>query len=621
MLRIFNFRLRKTASREQEDTAPATPTTPSRFLSHLSKHPDKPTRQLLQPYLEYETWLRRQFTTPKPTIGGSGDLVSVYAWRQSSLRIRTTDRNETPAAQYIMPLENEQRLPEGAPAIAASFAEFQYQFEAFTHGVLQGIDWSNIVVAGSAALIPLLPIREDVSLTATAAVERREEHYYQTIADASDIDIFIYGINSEEAAIKRIQKLEAVIRKNQRLIPGEGLCLRTKNTVTFISPKWPFRHIQVVLRLYRSVTEILTGFDVDCACVAFDGRHVYTTPRGATAIATRTNTINLTRRSPSYEMRLFKYRKQNFEVFWESLDRSRVDMDLFEKLFSDRSIHPKNVKGLARLILGEIAVSGRYAYSDYLTTRALKKLDDARDPELIGPTVYTSIEVPYTKRLTADDVRSFVASHSSIPFLFGTLDQIIKGSGSRRPQDKDLAGRLSFMKDNPGRQMIGSFYPLDERGWAEAAYEIMEYLSDSEEYPSESDESEDQESDEQSSDQQSSDQQSSDQQSSDQQSSDQQSSDQQSSNAQNNGEHDQEEWNNEEDSSQGNGSGEQEFGEQDSEQQDSTEQNISGEHSVLQDNHGQDKKVEESKEPGNRETGETRVLENGDNTGIPSREQ
>ncbi|PYH55938.1 uncharacterized protein BO96DRAFT_395048 [Aspergillus niger CBS 101883] len=357
-------------------------------------------------------------------------------------------------ARYIMPLKDEQRLPEGAPAIAASFAEFQYQFEAFTH------DWSNLVVAGSAALIPSLPIREDVSPTVSAAVERPEEYYYETIADASDIDIFLYGIDNEE------------------------------NTVTFIAPRWPFRHIQVVLRLYRSVTKILTGFDIDCACVAFDGRHVYTTPRGATAISTRTNTIDLARRSPSYEMRLFKYRKQNFEVFWESFDRSRVDMDLFKELREDRDLHPKNVKGLGRLILAEMVVSGRRPYTDYLTSRALKKLGDAQDPEFTGPTVYTRLEIPYTKRFTADRVRQFVARHSSIPFLFGTLDEILKGSGSAIPKEKELAGRLGFMKDNPGRQMIGSFYPLDEKGWAEAAYDVWNHLSDCEELSSGSEETE-----------------------------------------------------------------------------------------------------------------------------------
>lgn len=56
--------------------------------------------------------------------------------------------------------------------------------------------------------------------------------------------------------------------------------------------------VQIILRLYKSISEILTGFDVDCACVAFDGQRVYANPRSIAAIATRTNLIDLSRRSP-----------------------------------------------------------------------------------------------------------------------------------------------------------------------------------------------------------------------------------------------------------------------------------------------------------------------------------
>ncbi|PWY90954.1 hypothetical protein BO70DRAFT_307386 [Aspergillus heteromorphus CBS 117.55] len=382
-----------------------------------------------------------------------------------------------------MPLKGKERVPKGDLAITASFTEFKRQFEGFTH------DWSNIVVAGSAALIPLLSIRRDIKPTVTAAVERPLEHYYQTVANVSDIDIFIYGIDSEEAAIQRIREVEAVVRKNQRLLHGEGLSIRTKNTVTFVSPKWPSRHIQIILRLYRSVTEILTGFDVDCACVAFDGRHVYATPRGVTAIVTRTNTIDLTRRSPSYESRLFKYRKQGFEVFWESLDRSRIDMGLFRSLYEGRELQPKKLKGLARLILSEMVLEYKQRpYDRYLIKRALKKLDDARDPEFLAPTVYTSLEIPYTTQFTADKVRKFAAKHSNIPFLSGSLNEVISGPGCWRPTNEEISGRIRFMKENPGRQMIGSFYPLDADNWAEAAYELnLSDTDDSQRYSSESD--------------------------------------------------------------------------------------------------------------------------------------
>jgi hypothetical protein len=67
----------------------------------------------------------------------------------------------------------------------------------------------------------------------------------RAIASSSDIDIFLYGLDSEAAAIERILQLEAAVRENQRLLPGGGLSLRSNNAITFISPKWPHRHVQV----------------------------------------------------------------------------------------------------------------------------------------------------------------------------------------------------------------------------------------------------------------------------------------------------------------------------------------------------------------------------------------
>ncbi len=106
------------------------------------------------------------------------------------------------------------------------------------------------------------------------------------------------------------------------------------------------RHVQIVLRLYKSVSEILTGFDVDCSCFAYDGCQVYGTPRGVAAFKTQTNTIDLSRRSPSYESRLSKYAHRGFEVYYLDLDRSRIDPTIFERSFV-------RTMGLARLLVLE----------------------------------------------------------------------------------------------------------------------------------------------------------------------------------------------------------------------------------------------------------------------------
>lgn len=94
------------------------------------------------------------------------------------------------------------------------------------------------------------------------------------------------------------------------------------------------------------MSEILTGFDIDCSGAAYDGKQVYCTPRALQSYITQINHIDLSRRSPSYENRLSKYSHRGFEVYWPNLDRSRIDPTIFERSF-------QRTLGLARLLVLE----------------------------------------------------------------------------------------------------------------------------------------------------------------------------------------------------------------------------------------------------------------------------
>jgi hypothetical protein len=71
------------------------------------------------------------------------------------------------------------------------------------------------------------------------------------------------------------------------------------------------------------------------------------------------NTIDLSRRSPSYENRLSKYSHRGFEVYWPLLDRGRIDPTIFERSFG-------RTQGLARLLILEKLPrsADRDAYAD-----------------------------------------------------------------------------------------------------------------------------------------------------------------------------------------------------------------------------------------------------------------
>ncbi|KAI0884918.1 uncharacterized protein GGS22DRAFT_148152 [Annulohypoxylon maeteangense] len=474
-----------TSADEEVESAPSLPAPSSQFISYLNQSKENkrtPTRDLVKPYLLYENRPRYEFLRPNATIDALANLVPIYDGQESLFKIRTIDYEKADKDLYLMRLRGRQREKKPRLAIAKSFEAYQKNFDAFTHGVLAGLDWSNVVVAGSSAMLPLLSRRRDVHIEDEPTTQNPGEIYYQNTASSSDIDIFLYGFDSEDAATKRIIEIEALVRKNQHLISSNALTLRSENAITFIAPRWPYRHIQVILRLYKSISEILTGFDVDCSCVAFDGKQVYSSPRGVTAIATRTNTIDLSRRSPSYENRLWKYRHHNFEVYWEALDRSRITIDFHEDdVFSIYEGHTE-LTGLARLLLSEAVLkkmSRPRGYNHWRMKANLKKLDDGGDPNMVAETSsgYANHRIPYGLLLTAESVRGTVIEHAKTPYMFGTIQEV---TDPKNPKCKwelkhksktKLRRKVTFIKFNPGRQMIGSFYPLTDDDWTRMAYE------------------------------------------------------------------------------------------------------------------------------------------------------
>lgn len=70
----------------------------------------------------------------------------------------------------------------------------------------------------------------------------------------------------------------------------------------------------MILEIALTTLWIFHLFHSDSCCVGFDGTDVWCLPRAHRAIITQCNTVDLTRRSPSFEMRLAKYSRRGFEV-------------------------------------------------------------------------------------------------------------------------------------------------------------------------------------------------------------------------------------------------------------------------------------------------------------------
>ena len=386
-------------------------------------------------------------------------------------------------------------------------------------------------MAGSAALTPLLAVPEEY----TGSKRALRQYYHEILAPASDIDLFLYGIQDETEAIAKLEAIETTVRDNllwettyvQLILHSncrfadrghrQNSTIRTRNTITIVS-QYPNRHIQIVLRLYKSIAQILHGFDVDCSAVAYDGTHVWTSPRALVACITQCNEIDLSRRSPSYENRLSKYSHRGFEIYCDFLDRSRIDPTIFERSFG-------RTTGLARLLVLEALPKQdqRDAYVcrrreetgrpqlDTISYGRSSKKDKKQDSDEIAEwdfeeiSSYQKFSIPYGADYNARNIeRRFFQKdlllnadwnekkkppHRTVhlhrhPVFFGNVRDVVGDCCGYCPEplndeEKQVAeeegkiyvkGPITFLSDDPGRQEIGSFHPLGPEDYTDMAY-------------------------------------------------------------------------------------------------------------------------------------------------------
>ncbi|KIY61234.1 hypothetical protein CYLTODRAFT_363128 [Cylindrobasidium torrendii FP15055 ss-10] len=210
-----------------------------------------------------------------------------------------------------------------ALCIQSSTSAFRSQWDYMTDGVLEGLDWSNIIAAGGVVLGTMLT-RRDIS-TNWDTVHHPNEWL------ASDIDLYLYGLELDEAN-QRIKDIAQVYQSN--LAPDAPfLIVRSSQTVTLYST-WPRKRVQIVLKLVQSPREVLLNFDLDPCAIGYDGKDVWMLPRFVRAIETGYTNFTmdiigghyLGDRKASRETRVFKYADKGFGLrFLPSYLSSLVD--------------------------------------------------------------------------------------------------------------------------------------------------------------------------------------------------------------------------------------------------------------------------------------------------------
>ena len=206
-------------------------------------------------------------------------------------------------------------------------------------------------------------------------------------------------------------------------------------------------------------------------------------------------------------------------MYWPLLDRSKIDPTIFERSFG-------RVNGLARLLVLEKLPnnSDRDAYQDQRRTERgrprinrlkfrkgkltgnIKDQHDDEVPEWLDGeddvSNYHTFTVPYGPKFHARKIERLLYAKDLLlnaewnrpkdrdshlhrhPAFFGSCSDVLGDCCGYCPQpstpeDQELAekeskifvsGEICFLKDDPGRQAIGSFHPLTDDDWTEMAY-------------------------------------------------------------------------------------------------------------------------------------------------------
>ncbi|KAF8260330.1 hypothetical protein EI94DRAFT_1780506 [Lactarius quietus] len=487
----------------------------NQFLSRIAALPTGPISldEVLQPSLHDEAELRKLFATDKGNVRVRDihvGLVDVFAAPSDirTTRARVIKDDADLDAQHVLALPSSLRREEGSPAMVDNLEAFKKNWDIFTESSLSQLaDWSNVIAAGGSVQASLMPLPK----AARSSKRAMRKYFHDKAFPSSDVDLFLYGLTVDEAERKIITIYETV----RDSVPWDVTCVRTKHTVS-IHSQYPYRNIQIVLRLYSSPAEVLAGFDVDAPCCAYDGDRVWANPRAIVSMMRQSNTVDMTRRSPSYEVRLAKYSSRGFEVYVPGLTRDEIDPTIYERAIG-------RVPGLARLLaiekLATPEASRQYQFRrsslrgrPFIPRSSYNRRQRKYKGDLKAAEVFSGLEmsdydvvnlhIPYgpgwdARRIERHIYKSDFGANS--PYnpknknrrlhrhsaFFGTVQECIEDCCKLCPepeneeehnlQDEEdksyVRGRIAFIEEDPGRQSIsGSFNPIDEGEWCDAAY-------------------------------------------------------------------------------------------------------------------------------------------------------
>jgi hypothetical protein len=216
-------------------------------------------------------------------------------------------------------------------------------------------DLENVCVAGGAACMPFC-------------------------GDFGDVDLFVYGLGAERAALwRKADEVAARVRdafSDARCVT-ETLSPGVLTFFVFRGHECPSLTIQLILRAYATLSAAVHGFDVGSCSVCYDGRVARMTRLAAFCVAHRVNVVHPPYRSPSYVHRLVKNFGRGFALVFVGLRRGALERGAtLELAGGEMCVTPSVVRGL--VAVGDVRAAKGACESDYDAPRRRSECARAR---------------------------------------------------------------------------------------------------------------------------------------------------------------------------------------------------------------------------------------------------
>jgi len=315
--------------------------------------------------------------------------------------------------------------------------------------------------------------------------------------DKSDCDLFFYGISEQEATnilFDCITLIVAVAMKGRKVteVTGEKLKIKVEHklyvTNVILVGTQTNEIYQFIHRIYPTKDSIIGGFDLGPSMVLFDGEQIFSTPLGAYCIAKQCIIVDTSRRSISFEQRIYKLAKFGFNVIFPG-----INLDKSKSVFSDIKGTPTQEYRKIASLVKKLGFSIEMDYDNfghephYSEVLQKYKMIDLGMIRFTGMTDEYELRYPRPLYATDEDLPKHLLKHysdygSSLKSVTLTHDSeiYINGAMLRTENLEGVSASITFpMDENWTTQAIFDslikLYSNPEIRYDVAAYKLLTY--------------------------------------------------------------------------------------------------------------------------------------------------